>query len=113
MEIAKCKRRPLVHGVAACVINSGVEDVSARSLCLPGERDKGITCLDSWDHYSESGNTLWAKQALSRAFKEVDGKGTESEMCWFRLQNMNSIIEDQNTSLPIFVWKVIFFPVFN
>lgn len=65
-EIPKCKRRLLVHGVAVCVINSGFEDIRTRSLCLTGERDEGITCLDSWNHYSESGNTVGAKQDLSQ-----------------------------------------------
>lgn len=71
LEIPKCKRRLLVHGVAVCVINRGVEDVSARSLCLTGERDEGITCLDSWNHYSESGNTVWAKQDLSQGHLDL------------------------------------------
>lgn len=75
MEIAKCKRRPLVRGVAACVINSGVEDISAPSLCL---QVKGMRESHAWipgiitlSQETQCG----AKQALSRAFKEVDGKG--------------------------------------
>lgn len=71
LEIPKCKRRLLVHGVAACVINSGVEDVSARSLCLTGQRDEGIMCLDSWNHYFELGNTVGAKQDLSRGHLDL------------------------------------------